>query len=518
MKPRLASNLGARVACALLAACTSSAPRAGASDAAPVADATIDASSDTAPDGSPDAPPPPIDAPVADADVASGFASTEVLGRPSATAVGVSLVPKIDVDVYFEWGTSPGAYAATSPMGTHAGGAPFVASMEGLAAGTRYFYRVRWRPAGAGAFAAGAERSFQTARPRGQPFVFALQADPHLDENSSLDVYRRTLANELADAPDFLIDLGDTFMCEKHSVPLSAVVLAAPDEPTVRARYLYEHDNYATVAHSMPIFFVNGNHEGEAGWLLDGTSSNLAIWTTRARKDFFPVPYADAFFAGTAAEEPFVGQRASYYAFEWGDALFVALDPYWWSTSKSKADGWAWTLGKVQYDWLAATLQKSTAPFKYVFIHHLVGGLDGQGRGGAEAAPFYEWGGQNADGTAGFATRRPGWGKAIHQLMLDQHVTALFHGHDHLYVQQAVDGIAYQEVQQPSAVNYQSGPQLATAYHYASGVIASSSGHLRVRVGGGATKVEYVRAYLPSAETASAHNRDVVQSYTLSPR
>ena len=48
-----------------------------------------------------------------------------------------------------------------------------------------------------------------------------------------------------------------------------------------------------------------------------------------------------------------------------------------------------------------------------------------------------------------FATKRPGWGKTIEQLFMDNDVSAYFHGHDHQYVYETRDGIVYQEV--PSA-------------------------------------------------------------------
>ena len=35
-------------------------------------------------------------------------------------------------------------------------------------------------------------------------------------------------------------------------------------------------------------------------------------------------------------------------------------------------EGWDWTLGKTQYDWLFDTLHGSQARWKLVFIHHLV--------------------------------------------------------------------------------------------------------------------------------------------------
>ena len=43
---------------------------------------------------------------------------------------------------------------------------------------------------------------------------FAIEADPHHRDNEP-PVWRLALTNMLADAPDFLIDLGDTFMEEK---------------------------------------------------------------------------------------------------------------------------------------------------------------------------------------------------------------------------------------------------------------------------------------------------------------
>jgi hypothetical protein len=147
-----------------------------------------------------------------------------------------------------------------------------------------------------------------------------------------------------------------------------------------------------------------------------------------------------------------------------------------------------------------------------------VGGLDSQMRGGIEAAPFYEWGGKNADGTDGFEAKRPGWNKPIHQLLVDNRVTAVFHGHDHVYVKQELDSVVYQELPQPGAPNFNNGPDLAAAYHYQSGVIVSSSGHLRVTVSPDTTRVDYVRAYRLQDENSERHNGDISDTYTLIPR
>jgi hypothetical protein len=326
------------------------------------------------------------------------------------------------------------------------------------------------------------------------------------------------LANVLADGPDFHVDLGDTFMCEKHSEPLVGNSPAAGDEATVDARYRYERANFAAVAHSMPLFLVNGNHEGEAGWLNDGTDRNIAVWTSRARKRYFVSPVPDGYYGGDPTEEPHVGKRASWYAWHWGDALFVVLDPFWNTLGKVNRDAWVLTLGETQHRWLEATLAASRATFKFVFIHNLVGGLDGQMRGGIEAAPYFEWGGRGLAGTFDFAAKRPGWSMPIHPLLVRHGVTAVFHGHDHLYARQELDGVVYQAVPQPSATNFQSGAALASEYHYASGTILGSSGHLRVSVGPDGTVVEYVRAWLPSAETPTRRNGQVDHRWSVGAR
>ncbi len=99
-----------------------------------------------------------------------------------------------------------------------------------------------------------------------------------------------------------------------------------------------------------------------------------------------PSPRPNDFTTGDTSVAPYVGQRENYYAWTWGDALFIVLDPYWYTTRKPDSlNGWRWTLGKGQYDWLRSTLEKSDAKFTFVFAHQHIGG-DAKGRGGAEDA------------------------------------------------------------------------------------------------------------------------------------
>ncbi len=456
--------------------------------------------------------------PAASGTLDEDFLATPSLGRPTLSTVAVNAVPALDLEIYYEMGPAGGALDRESPRLGCPAREPCVVTLEGLEPNERYDYRARWRaPAGAD-FAAGPAGSFHTARPPGEAFVFTVQADSHLDARTDLAIYHRTLDNVASDGADFHIDLGDTFMCDKHAEPFSEVEQAAPDQATVYARYLFERGNFDRITHSLPLFLVNGNHEGEWGYLLDGSPDNLAIWAARARLRYFLPPVPNGFYTGDEHEEPNVGRRGAWYAWSWGDALFVVLDPFWSSSGRMRKEGpWALTLGRTQYDWLASTLASGTTSFTFVFIHNLVGGLDGQMRGGVEAAPFFEWGGRDLDGTWAFERERPGWELPIHDLLVRHDVSTVLHGHDHLYARQELDGVIYQAMPQPSVVNFGSGPKLAEQYHYDSGTILSSSGHLRVSVSPEAATVEYVRSFRAEDEKASRQNGQVDDSYELAP-
>ena len=74
-------------------------------------------------------------------------------------------------------------------------------------------------------------------------------------------------------------------------------------------------------------------------------------------------------------------------------------------------------------------------------------------RGGAEAAIYFEWGGENIDGTWGFNEHRDAklYGtKPIHKVLVENSLNAYFHGHDHMYAYEKWDGIVYQEVPSPT--------------------------------------------------------------------
>ncbi|MEY4089169.1 MAG: hypothetical protein RJB55_1440, partial [Verrucomicrobiota bacterium] len=243
-------------------------------------------------------------------------------------------------------------------------------------------------------------------------------------------------------------------------------------------------------------------------------------WNLIARKLYYPTPVPDTFYSASRETREVAGKNElleNYYAWEWGDALFVVLDPYGntvQNPNSNPQDNWRWTLGRTQYDWLKQTLEGSRAKYKFLFLHHLVGGT-ASARGGVETAHRYEWGGKNLDDTEGFAAKRPGWGQPIHAMLVANKVSAVFHGHDHFYGYQTLDGVVYQECPQPGTGNFSTGS--SRDGEYTTGVILPNSGHLRVTVSPANAKVEYVRAALPTQETATLKNRTISHTYTIAP-
>lgn len=437
---------------------------------------------------------------------------TELLGRPTNTSITIQAFFDVDVDVAVQYGTSTGNYSSQTPWTNVVANNPAEVVLNGLSSNTKYYYRMLYRLPNAPTFITRPEYTFQTQRAIGSTYKYVVQADPHMDEQSNIPLYQLCLQNQLEDNPDFMIDLGDFLMTDK----LKNLTTNTIPQDTIPYRCKLLRTNYERICHSVPLYIALGNHEGEAGWFLNGTADNIAVWDTQERKKYFLNPAPDgSFYTGDTTNHNYVGLRENYYSWQWGDALYIVLDPYWYTSPKPTATtGWRWTLGQAQYNWLKNTLATSTATFKFVFSHQIIGG-DADGRGGVEFADFYEWGGNNLDGTPGFTTNRPGWDMPIKDLLTQNQVTVFFHGHDHFFGKQEKDCLIYQETPQPSHPNFNS-VAYATDYGYLEGQILPNSGHIRVTVGPTGVLVEYVRAYLPSSENATRHNKDVSASYFIS--
>lgn len=437
------------------------------------------------------------------------FTRDEFLGEPTDKSISILFRTRDSVFVRAEFGTSSLALSDSTEWKLCTAKSFTKITINNLKSNSKYYYRLTLKNLTTGLISYRRQGEFSTQKSPDQEFVFTIQADPHLDEQSDTALYKICLQNQLDDRPDFMIDLGDFLMTDKLRNSDKKVT---KDTILFRANLLRKY--YELISHTIPVFIALGNHEGECGWYGNNTDSSIAVWGTNIRKEYFLNPAPSTFYSGDTMSYPFVGQRASYYSWTWGNSLFIVLDPYWHTAPKPDSlHGWYWTLGKEQYNWLRRTLQNSTATFKFVFAHQLVGG-DPEGRGGIEYADLYEWGGKNLDGSEGFSANRPTWYKPIKDLLQEFQTTVFFHGHDHFFAKQEKECLIYQEVPQPSHPNFQT-PSLATEYGYINGVILPNSGHIRVRVQNDGVTVEYVRAYIPQNENSKRHNKDVSSVYRI---
>lgn len=445
---------------------------------------------------------------ILNANVSQSQTKSIILGRPTDTSITASIMFNQNTDYYIQYGTQTGIYTTNTNTITNIANIPDEVDLHNLMPDTRYYYRVQYHPTGGGAFTATPEYSFHTQRAAGSTFTFTLEADEHLYDKKGVDnMYKVTLKNEAADNPDFMMSLGDIFGDDHHPNSITA--------QTLDSLHAYYRPFLGDICHSIPFYDCLGNHEGEKDFYLDSMPpNNMAVYATLARKKYYPNPFPNGFYSGDTLHEGFgMGMPENYYAWTWGNALFVVLDVYRYdSDTTAKPTNWAWTLGDMEYHWLESTLQNSTAQYKFVFAHH----IRGEGRGGITNAHLFEWGGY--DGSSGtnysFPTKRPGWAMPIHQLFTTYGVNIFFQGHDHLFAHEVLDNVTYQEVPMAADSTYKIG-MLANASAYTADTI-DGTGHIKVTVSSQCIKVDYIKAYLPADTLSGLHqNREVGFSYTI---
>jgi hypothetical protein len=433
-------------------------------------------------------------APAAPTSANPAYLATEISGRPTANGLTLNIVPAAEMQIVIAYGTAPGNYTSQTAPATLTANTPHEIELTNLTPDTAYYYSVLSNGT------PGPEHSFHTARAPGSAFTFEIQGDSHPERTKNQfdpALYTRTLSGAAADQPDFYIAIGDDF---------SVDTLKNVNAETVRALYINQRQWLGLV--DAPVFLVNGNHEQASLANLNNTAENVAVWAQTSRNAYYPQPAPDAFYSGDSEPVEFIGPLRDYYAFTWGDALFVVIDPYWHSpqtvdnqfgadrtNDKKNRDMWNTTLGDAQYQWFKQTLETSSAKYKFVFTHHVLG----SGRGGIEMANSFEWG-----DAANLAAHRPGWDKTIHQLMVDNGVTIFFQGHDHIFARQELDGVIYQSLPEPANPFYSWENEDA----YKTGDKFPNSGRVRVSVAPGGVTVDYVRSYLDKPD-------EVAFTYTL---
>jgi len=344
---------------------------------------------------------------------------------------------------------------------------------------------------------------FVTQRTAGRSFLFDIFADSHfpseqfsgdidswgfsvqfvaeeatLQEQEFMDI-----ANNMNnDRPDFVVQLGDPF--DLHTLGF----MPALSRTQAALAHLYARCLISRLNQCGAMFQVLGNWEGESGCHPELKRSN-AIW---ARKLYQINPRRETYEVngkGSADE--------NYYAFEWGDMLGVVLDVkrytptchMFGNTMDGKKVGRpdTFSLGRDQMTFLEQVLKSSHHAYKFVFIHHPVGG-----KAGDEDNSIYGRGGGNA--------AYVGEQRQVHELMLKEGVQVLFHGHDHVFTDIVVDGIHYALTGTTCAPwRFERETTGYTKYW-------TTSGHTRVRVGTALARVEFV-----------ARNGTVLHSFDVKP-
>ena len=441
------------------------------------------------------------------------FTGTELLTRPEATSISVTVVPDAVITLRYQYGTTSGGPYTTTGNTLAAANVPTTVVLNGLSANTRYYYRMQYSQDSGATWTTRDEYSFWTARAPGSPFTFTITSDSHVDIVMGQAATWTNVSNDVLNrgAADFHLDLGDTVAIRG---------LNPGDVAGAEQAYENQLPYFNRFSQSRAVFLVPGNHEQREGWHLQGTLANsLPVIGVNAQKKYFPMPVPDGFYTGDSTTQTGItgdGKRENYYAWTWGDALFVVIDPFWYTTTKpyvsdlgggeddatGSGDAWDWTLGQTQFNWLKSTLQNSNAAYKFVFTHQILtdASLSQQedyGHAGANHAHMVEWGGNNEtpnDTVWGWTTRRAAWGAdPVHQVMVEAGVSAVFHGHDHQYAYEKRDGVVYQSVPTSGWGDGQSGFNMYTTGDGYTIRALPNTGHLRVTVSPAQTTVDYYR-------------------------
>ncbi len=300
-------------------------------------------------------------------------------------------------------------------------------NVKDLSPATRYDYRILLKQGSDESFRQVAMGGFRTQRKGPSSYTAVLMTDPHTGSfppgSSPVLILDRVVQNATRAKAEFVLDLGDNAAwpgSREFPQQNSAGALSA------YARYRRQ---IGPLSMNSPHFAILGNWSGESGKFPEKSIQTVAA----VRRTLLPGPNHQTYPQGGSEGE-------DYYAFTWGDALYVMLniqtysipsDPSRFPSLMSDVNRIEeWTLGEKQMSWFETTLKNATERFRFVCMHHPGGGNAGDplntgyGRGGARAA------------NTGEQTR-------IQSLMKKHKVQVFFYGHDHVFVDDVVDGIHY---------------------------------------------------------------------------
>ncbi|MBW1913550.1 MAG: metallophosphoesterase [Deltaproteobacteria bacterium] len=412
-----------------------------------------------------------------------GVEGSIMLGKVTDSSIAVNVifdrsdaVTTVD-EIYVEYGTTAGDYIGQTTADTNvdmSNQTPYEVDITGLSADTRYYYRVV--PTINSNVLFSPEYTFITQRSPGAAFAFDVIADSHLIKQKLHCVpsrYLQAVNNVTGGTPDFVLDLGDTFRVSKYNNDESSYTQEMVHEIFVDQRRFMGH-----YSHSAPTMYAVGNHEWQDNQHF---TYGVAYFSKNSQKLYIPTPVPDSFYTGNAiTNDNLIGDKLleNYYAWEWGDALFIAVDPGWYSVLGWDSKGWDCSLGYDQFMWLKNTLESSTATYKIIFLHHMIGTTRGNTR--VAIGGDTEW---NCRNNTTFNDKRPGWGgECVQEILEANGVDLLIQGHDHLYARGSYNGVTLLSCPMPGAQPPWGGGADAENWDGIDDMVLGNSGHVRVEV------------------------------------
>jgi predicted phosphodiesterase len=300
-------------------------------------------------------------------------------------------------------------------------------TLRDLTPATAYQYRILLKAGSESSFREAAAGSFRTQRHGPATYTALLMTDPHTGSFPPGSWPVRTLDKVVENAaplkPEFVLDLGDNVAWP------GSREYSQKDPAGATNAYARYRRQIGPLSKDAPFFAVIGNWNGESGKFTPESIARVA----GVRRALMPAPnHLTSPQGGSEGED--------YYAFSWGDALYVMLNIQTYSKPSRPAllpslmadvnSVEDWTLGEKQMAWFETTLSKATQRFRFVCVHHPAGG-----KAGDDLNTLYGRGGSRAWNT--------GEQVRIHALMKKHKVQIFFYGHDHVFVDDVVDGIHY---------------------------------------------------------------------------
>jgi predicted phosphodiesterase len=367
------------------------------------------------------------------------------LGRITRKTADLNVVRREATDLVVKWGRKPGRLNRKKEI---SGVGSLTVTMDRLRPNKQFYYQVGTRAKGEKYFNFSDPQKFQTQRTNARGFSFAFITDTHVHNGPArMDYYDHlvTLADMVAkDDVDFVVFGGDELdINNAHNLIQKGV----SSQSETNQRWAFWRHIYAPILATKPAFFTMGNHDGERAFEAEvinkGRVFHWQKWATIARKQYVLNPRHDTYPEGGENNgwlDPIRGGAAegnsspleNYYAFSWGNALFVVLDVERYTPERPDTpDGWI--LGEEQMLWLEKTLKESKQKFKFVMGHRIVGG-----------APY------NSNLT-GYGVKSRGGAKwshigdqaRIHELMKRHGAQFYLYGHDHCFALSQRDRIQY---------------------------------------------------------------------------